>query len=51
MNWTKKDILDLIGAIFAAAIFALLFVLFVWGTPDQMSAEYDLAATAQEGGR
>lgn len=50
MNWTKKDILDLIGAIFAAAIFALLFVLFVWGTPDQMSAEYDLA-TAQEGGR
>ena len=38
-------------AVLCVAVLAALFVLMVWGTPDQTSAECDLAREQMEGVR
>ena len=39
MNITKQDIMEIVGGILFAVVVILLFWLYLFATPDQLSAE------------
>lgn len=45
----KRAILEIIGGIACIVVYAVLGWLLVWGAPDQMSGEYDLATQEMRG--
>ena len=48
MSKAKEIAIIAVEAVAFAAVVAAMFVLFVWGTPDQMSAEYDWTVGVEE---
>ena len=48
MSKAKEIAITAVQGIVATALVVGLFILFVWGTPDQMSAEYDWTVGVEE---
>jgi hypothetical protein len=48
MSKAKEIAITAIQGVVATALVVGLFILFVWGTPDQMSAEYDWTVGVEE---
>ena len=48
MSKAKEIAITAVQGVVATALVVGLFILFVWGTPDQMSAEYDWTVGVEE---
>ena len=50
MNITKQDIMEIVGGIFFAVVVILLFWLYLFATPDQLSAECEYQSEQMQKG-